>query len=127
MTEREIVHIDGEKGHHNPIPTCVTLGNLILPSVISGISGLPAGTSLTPEEEIERAFQRMKMIVTSAGGSLDGIGKITVYLKDFSHREFVNKSWLKMFPDEDSRPARHVMPLDMPGRAIVQLDVIAAR
>lgn len=126
MADRKIVSIANEPGHRNPIPSCVKLGNLILPSVISGRSGLPDGASLSPEEEIERAFQRMKTIVQAAGGSLNGIGKITVYLKEFKHREFVNKSWLKMFPDESNRPARHVIPLDLPGKAIVQLDVIAS-
>lgn len=126
MTERVTIHVDGEQEHRNPIPTCVRLGNLILPSVISGISGLPDGVTLTPEEEIERAFQRMKKIVEAAGGSVRHIGKITIYLSDFSHREFVNKSWLKMFPDPDSRPARHCIPIKAPGRAVIQLDVIAS-
>ena len=129
MTTRKIIHIDGDQGHRNPIPTCVVLGDLILPSVISGISGLAEGVTLTPEQEIERGFQRMKEIVEAAGGSVDTIGKITVYLKNFSDREFVNKSWLKMFPDENSRPARHVIAAGaaMPGKAVMQLDVIAAK
>ena len=128
MTVRKTVHIEDDKGHRNPIPTCVTLGNLILPSVISGISGLPEGAKLTPAEEIERGFQRMKAIVEAAGGSVDTIGKITVYLRDFSDRKYVNESWLKMFPSDDSRPARHVIPMpsELPGRAVMQLDVIAA-
>ncbi len=126
MPARKTVQLENDKGHRNPIPTCVVLGNLILPSVISGISGLPDGVTLSPEEEIERGFQRMKTIVEGAGGSLDTIGKITVYLKNFSDREFVNKSWLKMFPDENSRPARHVVPLPLPGKVVMQLDVIAS-
>lgn len=127
MPVRKKVKIAGDQGHRNPIPTCVTLGNLILPSVISGISGLPEGVKLGPQEEIERGFQRMKEIVEAAGGSVDTIGKITVYLRDFSHREFVNVSWLKMFPDEENRPARHVIPMsaELPGRAYMQLDVFA--
>ena len=127
MTVRKKVEIAGDKGHRNPIPTCVTLGNLILPSVISGISGLPEGVKLGPEAEIERGFQRMKDIVEAAGGSVDTIGKITVYLRDFSHRKYVNVSWEKMFPDEENRPARHVIPMsaDAAGRAYMQLDVIA--
>ena len=125
MTERTTVHVPGEKEHRNPIPTCVRLGNLILPSVISGISGLPDGVKLTPEEEIERAFQRMKKLIEGAGGSLQSIGKVTVYMYDFKHRELVNKSWLKMFPDPDNRPARHCIPLPTPGLAVVSLDVIA--
>jgi len=125
MITRQNVDVPGEKEHHNPIPTCVRLGNMILPSVISGISGLPEGVKLTPEEEIERAFQRMKKIVEAAGGSLQTIGKITVYMHDFKMREFVNKSWLKMFPDPNNRPARHCIPIPGGRVAVVELDVIA--
>ncbi len=42
MAKRSVVKVPGMAGHRNPIPTCVTLGDLILPSVISGHD--PSGT-----------------------------------------------------------------------------------
>ena len=122
MARRKVV--TGEKigSHNNPIPAAVVIGNLILPSVI-GAQG-PDGTSDDPEEQIHQAFENMKNVMEAAGGSTDNIGKITVYLRDFSHRSIVNKEWLAMFPNEDDRPARHVMKLDVQGKTTIQLDVI---
>ena len=34
---------------------------------------------------------------------------MTVWMADPSQRESLNREWLKMFPDADSRPARHTM------------------
>ena len=68
----------------------------------------------------------MKNIIEAAGGTTDNIGKVIVYLKDFRHREFVNKEWSEMFPDEYNRPARHVIKADLQGDTFIQLDVIAA-
>jgi len=121
MARRQVVKYEGRSGgHRNPIPTCVTLGDLILPSVIGG-------QGPDPKAAIEQAFTNMKQIVEGAGGSLDGIGKITIYLKDFGHRELVNDVWVRMFPNEDDRPARHVMAADLAENTVIQMDVIASR
>jgi enamine deaminase RidA (YjgF/YER057c/UK114 family) len=74
--------------------------------------------SLAAEEEIERAFQRMKTIIKAAGGRQNGIGEATVYLKDFKHREIVNKSWLKILSEENNRPPRQVIARDLPGKRL---------
>jgi len=122
MARRQVVQYDGQAGgHRNPIPTCVTLGDLILPSVIGGQGGDD------PRKAIEQAFTNMQRIIEGAGGTLDGIGKITFYLKNFEHREIVNEFWLKMFPDENNRPARHVMAADLDGDTVIQMDVIASK
>jgi 2-iminobutanoate/2-iminopropanoate deaminase len=126
VAKRQNVRVPSIPGHRNPIPVCVTLGNLILPSVISGADPAKDEPSADPAEQIAQAFINMKNIVEAAGGTTDNIGKITVYLKNFQHRELVNKEWLKMFPDENNRPARHTMQLDMPGKVIIQMDIIAA-
>src|SRR3954462_4411375 len=103
MERRQVVQYDGQAGgHRNPIPTCVTLGDLILPSVIGG-----QGTA-DPRKAIEQAFTNMQRIIEGAGGTLEGIGKIPSSVKNFEHREIVNDLWLKTFPDENNRPARHV-------------------
>ena len=122
MARRKVIQYEGQSGgHRNPIPTCVVLGDLILPSVIGG-----QGTS-DPRKAIGQAFTNMQRIIEGAGGSLDGIGKINVYLKNFEHREIVNEFWVKMFPDENDRPARHVMAADLAGDTVIQMDVIASK
>jgi enamine deaminase RidA (YjgF/YER057c/UK114 family) len=97
---------------------------MIFPSVISGHN--PNGpTSEEPIEQIRQAFINMEDILRTAGATTGSIAKIVVYLRDFSHRKYVNDEWIKMFPHEDDRPARHVMKIDMQGKAHIQMDVIA--
>jgi 2-iminobutanoate/2-iminopropanoate deaminase len=126
MAKRKVISLPGNPKHRNPIPIGVTLGNLILPSVISGQDPNNPGAQVAPEKQIEQAFINMKNIFEAAGGTTENIGKVVVYLKDFRHREFVNKEWLKMFPDENNRPARHVMQADLQGNTAIQMDVIGS-
>jgi 2-iminobutanoate/2-iminopropanoate deaminase len=125
MAERRVVEVASAPKHYNPIPTCVTLGNLILPSVVGAYDPKLAPEQQGPEVQIEKSFSNMKNIVEAAGGTLKNIGKVTVYITNFEHRELVNKAWLKMFPDEN-RPARHIVKTEMPPHIWVQIDVIAA-
>ena len=60
-----------------------------------------------------------------AGGTTDNIGRMTVYLKEERYRESINKEWLKMFPDESDRPARHAIRADVRGEMLFQIELIA--
>ena len=122
MARRKMIKSDKLASHDNPIPAGVVIGNVILPSVISGAG--PDGFSDDPEEQIRQAFENLRNVMEAAGGSTDNIGKVIFYLRDFSHRALINKEWLAMFPDEDDRPARHVMQIDVQGKTIIQMDVI---
>ena len=124
MPARKVIRTKNTTGHRNPIPPAIVLGNLILPSVISG--GHPkTGLSKDPAEQVKQAFVNMKELVEAGGGGVDTIGKITIYVRDLAYRDFINEEWLAMFPDEDDRPARHVIRQDIQGDLMVQLDVIA--
>ncbi len=122
MARRNMIRSDKLGSHNNPIPTGVVIGNVILPSVISGAG--PDGISDDPEEQIRQAFENLRNVMEAAGGNTENVGKVIVYLKDFSHRALVNKEWTAMFPNEDDRPARHVMQIDVQGKTIIQMDVI---
>jgi len=98
--------------------------------VMSGvILGRDPSTGAMPESldaQCANMFAHMKATVEAAGGSTDDIIKMTVWLKDRTQRGPVNVEWLKMFPDEHSRPARHALPMDnMDGGALVQCDFTA--
>ena len=59
-------------------------------------------------------------------GTVDDIIKITFWVKDpAKQRAALNDEWVKMFPDQDARPARHTQPLPADSRALVQADFIA--
>jgi len=126
VARREVVQVKNAPKHgDDPIPVCTRLGNLILPSVISGRAPDQTEQSADPETQIAQAFTNMKNIIEAAGGKTENIGKVTVYLCDIKYRSLVNKEWVKMFPNENDRPSRHVVDMPLRGKTVIQLDVIA--
>ncbi len=122
---RRSIHIGGFK-HANPIPNACRIGNLVMSGVILGRDPATGKMPETLEAQCAHMFAHMKATVEAAGGSTDDIIKMTVWLKDRANRAPVNAEWVKMFPDEHSRPARHALPMDnMDGGALVQCDFTA--
>ncbi len=119
------IHVEGLQ-HGAPIPMGARVGNMIFSS---GIIGADPSTGQVPEDlesQCVFAFANMKTMVENAGGSVQNIGSIKVYMKDRSQREAVNRPWLEMFPDENDRPARHAIEYSaFPPGVLVQLEVIA--
>ena len=123
--KRRSIHVDGI-AHGMPIPMGSLVGNILFSS---GISGADPSNGKLPEDleaQCEFAFANMKALVENAGGTVEDIGSIKVWMKDRGQREAVNRPWLKMFPDENNRPARHAIEYDaFPPGVQVQLEIIA--
>src|SRR5204863_7440333 len=108
MEKRQSIDVAGAK-HVNPIPSASRRG----PFVVSGaMSGTDPETGKVPadlDEQCRLMFENVRRVMTAAGGSLDDIVKMTVWITDRSLREIMNRHWLAMFPDPQSRPARHTL------------------
>jgi enamine deaminase RidA (YjgF/YER057c/UK114 family) len=124
MSSRKAIHIAGFK-HKNPIPNACRIGNLLVSGAILGVDPATGEVAQTIEEQCAHMFAHMKAIVEAGGGTTDHIIKMNVYLKDRGQRKPVNDEWLKMFPAEHSRPARHAQQVDLEGRSLVQCDFMA--
>jgi 2-iminobutanoate/2-iminopropanoate deaminase len=122
---RNSVEVEGLSHGQNPIP----FGSRVGPLVCSGgIMGADPATGKTPEdgaEQVQRVFQNLQAFMTAAGGSVEDIAKVEVLLADNSLRGNVNEEWIKVFPDEHSRPARHTTAGPLQGSMKIQLEVIA--
>jgi hypothetical protein len=66
MAERRVVQDLNTPKHYNPIPTYVTLGNLILPSVMGAYDPKLPPEQQGPEVQIEKSVANMKNIIVSA-------------------------------------------------------------
>ena len=123
--KRRSIHVEGIQ-HGAPIPMGALVGNVLFSS---GIMGTDPATGKVPEDlarQCEFAFANMKSLVENAGGNVEEIGSVKVWMKDRGQREAVNRPWLKMFPDENNRPARHAVEYDaFPPGVQVQLEIIA--
>ncbi|WP_026145922.1 RidA family protein [Nocardioides sp. Iso805N] len=123
MTRRSI-HVPGLGHGAQPIPLASVVGNLM---ASGGISGKDPATGTFPEDaaaEVAQAFANMRAIVEAAGGSLDQVVKVTVFVPDRSIREHLNPVWEECFPDPESRPARHTLEVPLVGMRL-QLEALA--
>lgn len=124
MAKRKSIHIKGME-HGAPIPNGAAVGNMVFSSAISGKDAKTGVMSPNPDEQAEAMFQNLQLFMESAGATPDNIGYMKVYLKEEKYRDAVNKAWLKMFPDEHDRPARHALKAELRGEMLMQIEVIA--
>lgn len=124
MAKRKSIHIKGLE-HGAPIPNGVVAGNMIFSSAISGKDAKTGVLSANPDEQAEAMFRNLRLFMETAGGAPENIASMKVYLKDEKHRDAVNQAWLKMFPDEHDRPARHALKAELRGEVLFQIEVIA--
>lgn len=124
MAKRKSVHIKGME-HGAPIPNGAVIGNLVFSSAISGKDAKTGVMSPDPDEQAEAMFRNLALFMESVGGTPNDIASMKVYLKEEKYRDSVNKAWLKMFPDEHDRPARHALKADLRGEMLMQIEVIA--
>jgi 2-iminobutanoate/2-iminopropanoate deaminase len=94
-------------GHNAPIPMAARIGNMIM---TSGIPGSDPDTGEMPaslEEQAKNCFRNLENVLAKAGATKDDVLRVTVFIKSNNNRQIVNPAWLEMFPDENTRPARH--------------------
>lgn len=111
MAKRKSINYPGFK-HENPIPNASRIGNIVMSSIISGRD--PETATMPPElaAQVTNVFKQIRLCVEAAGGSVDDIIKVNFWMKDpATGRAALNGEWSKMFPDPDSRPARHTLSL----------------
>ncbi len=106
MAQRRSIHID-EFVHKNPIPNASLIGDFVVSGAIMGRDPETDAPGATLADQCRLVFRHMRSTVEAAGGTTDNIIKVTVWLKDPSDRDALNAEWTAMFPDPESRPARH--------------------
>lgn len=124
MAKRKVIEIPG-LAHQAPIPMGARIGNIVYSSAISGIEPQTKSPPQDPDKQAEALFRNIRTFMKQAGGTPEDIIRMTVYLKEESYREAINKEWLKMFPDEHSRPARHAIKIELRGEVLFQIELIA--
>jgi len=124
MARRKCIHIKGME-HGAPIPNGVVIGNMVFSSAIGGKDAKTGVLSENPDEQAAAMFRNLALFMESAGGSVDNIAHVKLYLIDEKYRDNVNGPWEKMFPDEHDRPARHALKVDLRGKNLFQIEIVA--
>lgn len=124
MRKRQVLEVEGVS-HGAPIPMGVRVGNMVFSSGIMGTDPATGKLPPDPDRQAELMFQNLRSLLAAAGGSPDDVAHMTVFLKDNEYRQALNREWLKMFPDEHDRPARHTLRWDLAGDMLIQCEVVA--
>jgi 2-iminobutanoate/2-iminopropanoate deaminase len=121
---RRVLEVEGI-GHTAPIPQAVEIDGLVFSSGITGQDPATGELPDDPARQTELMFQHVRTLLEQAGGGPEAIAKMTVWVKDNAYRALVNAEWLKMFPDEHDRPARHTFLQDLQRGMLVQCEIVA--
>ena len=119
--------INGSRARHeNPIPNASRIGNILMSSIISGRD--PQTATMPPEldAQVTNIFKQIRLCVEAAGGTVEDVLKVNFWVKDPAiGRKMLNGPWTAMFPNADSRPARHTLALPANSPNHVTCDFVA--
>lgn len=73
--------------------------------------------------QAERAFQNLQAVVEAAGGRLESVVKVTLFLTDMNHFDAVNQVYAQFFAHKPARAAIGVAAL--PKGALVEIEAVA--
>lgn len=126
MSTRRVIEVEGV-GHAAPIPMACQIGDHLFTSAIMGKDPSTGEVPEDPEAEVALVFAHLRSILRSADMSPDDVGYVSVLLSDDVYRPLMNRHWTELFPDPDSRPARHTSLTSLPGGRTLQMIVTAVR
>lgn len=108
-----------------PIPMGARVGNVIYSSGILGKDPATDKLATDAQGQAGLVFRNLRTLLEVGGARLGDVVRMTVYLKDDSVREALNREWLVAFPDPHDRPARHVLIHPLPGALLIQVEIVA--
>ena len=125
MSNRRSIRAPDIPEHVNPIPVATIVGNLLFTSAIGGEDPDTHELPADKKAQISNTFRTISAIMRESRGTVEDIAKVSVYVADREDRKLINPHWLKMFPDEGSRPVRHTSTRNLPPGRHIQLEFIA--
>ncbi len=125
MSKRRTISAPDIPEHKNPIPAATRIGNLVFSSAVGGEDPESHELPEDSDSQIANVFRTIRAIMREAGGSVDDIGKLSVYLANMEDRKLVNPHWLEMFPDASNRPVRHTTAKKLPPGRRIQVEFVA--
>jgi len=123
---KEAVHTSGAPAAIGTYSQAIRTGNLVF---LSGQIPLNPATMELVGDDFEararRVFENLKAVAEAAGGSLEGIVKVTVYLTDLANFATVNSVMAEYF--SEPYPARAAVGVaSLPKGADVEAEAILA-
>ena len=120
---RSAIEIPG-LAHRDPLPMACRLGSNVFSSVI-GPDDPATGKRVEggPTAQIRRCFDNVEILMNQAGGSLDNVEHMWVFLSDFAYQAAMVDEWVRTWPEEGQRPSRKTLHYALGGDTLMQVQV----
>jgi 2-iminobutanoate/2-iminopropanoate deaminase len=110
--------------HRSPLPAAARLGSWVFSSVICGDDLKSGAFAEMPEAQIAQAFDNVGAVMEAAGGALDGVNHLWVFLSDMALNRTMLSAYLRAFPRERDRPARKTVAYKLPPGLHIQVQFV---
>jgi 2-iminobutanoate/2-iminopropanoate deaminase len=124
---RRVISVPGLGHGAQPIPLAVEKDGLL---VTSGIGSTDPATGKRPsdlEDEVRQVYANLRAVLDAAGFAAEDVVKVTFFVADAATRPLLNPGWVELFPDPESRPARHTLRQELSAGQRVQAELLAVR
>lgn len=108
IPRRQTIQVPGRDRIHSPVPEGIRAEEFIFSSLLGPV-GPNREEGADAFEDAVLLFERIRGLVEAGGGTPGNIVTVAVYVFDDKDREAINREWLKMFPEPNDRPARHIV------------------
>ena len=127
--KREIISskatVDPSKVFGIPVSSAVRFGDLLFCAGQVSVNPATGKPELgTVESETRRVLENLKIVLESAGSSLDKVLKTTVFLTDLGEFDTMNRVYREFFPKDP--PARSTVQVKLVKGFKVEIECIAA-
>lgn len=104
---RQVIKVPGQDRVNSWVPEGLRVGDWLFCSLLGPTyTNRPAAEGA--ENEAKVLFDRIRDLLNAAGGTLDNLASLMVYLME-DDRSTLNKAWDKVFPDLINLPARQTL------------------
>lgn len=112
---RRSIHVAGLSHGRTPIPVASVVGGLLVTSGVSGKDTTTGELVTEPQGQVKAVFANLRRILDAAGAAPEDVVACTFWVRDrATSRPLIDVEWVAMFPDPDSRPARHTLIYELP-------------
>ncbi len=124
---RRVIRVPGLDHGGLPIPLAAEKDGLLVTGGISSVDPTRGERPAELKDEVGQVYANIRATLDAAGFTLADVVKVTFFVADGGARSLLNPGWLELFPDAESRPARHTLVQELSAGQRVQADFIAIR
>jgi 2-iminobutanoate/2-iminopropanoate deaminase len=125
MAKRQVLKLPSIEPLQRPVPAAVRVGNMVDGTHVLGRDPATGQFPADPQQEFDQLFRNLESYLQQAGGSLDNLALVTLFLADMRYREQLNVTWLRLFPDAETRPARNTVQRQLDDDAVAYCEFTA--